>query len=62
MSVLWKIVVFVSCLYLLHMAVVMPLIARYSNGKHQTLKVVVVSSLAAVCLLAVGAYLRLILP
>lgn len=62
MRELSKIVVFISCLYLLHLAVIMPQFAPYSSGKHRTLKVVVVSGLAAVSLVAVGVYFRLILP
>jgi len=62
MSALSKIVVILSCLYLLHLAVLTPQFAPYRNGKYQTLKMVLVSGLAAISLLAVGVYFRLILP
>ena len=62
MNDLSKIVAFVSCVYLVQMAVRLPQVALVSNGKHPAIEVGVITALAAMGLIAAGVYLRFILP
>jgi hypothetical protein len=57
-----KIVVLVSCLYLLVLAVRLPQIDTYVGGQHRVLATVAVSGLAVVSLFAIGVFLQLIFP
>jgi hypothetical protein len=62
MNELSKIIVLVSLLYLLTLVVRFPETALSNGGKHHVLRTVVGLGLAAVSLLALGVYLKLILP
>jgi len=62
MNGLSKIIVLVSLLYLLTLVVRYPETALSNGGKHHVVKSVVGLGLAAVSLLALGVYLRSILP
>jgi hypothetical protein len=62
MNQISKIVIFVSCVYLLLAAARLPQLAFVDNGKRPALSVVVIMGLSAFGLLAAGIYLRLIFP
>lgn len=62
MNGLSKIIVLVSLLYLLTLVIRFPETALSNGGKHYVLRTVVGLGLAAVSLLALGVYFRLVLP
>lgn len=62
MNGLSKIIVLVSLLYLLTLVVQFPETALSNGGRHHVLRTVVGLGLAAVSLLALGVYFRLVLP
>ena len=60
MSELSKLTLLVSCLYLLYLAVRLPLLYNENAGKHKILSAIAVSGLTALALLAIGLCLRLL--
>lgn len=59
MSRLSKIVVIVSCLYLILVPIRLQQSAAHLDGKHQVLMMALVSSLTAISFLAIGVFLLL---
>lgn len=61
MNDLSKIIVFVSCVYLVQLAVRLPQVALVGNGKHSAIEAGFILALAAMGLIAAGVYLGFIL-